>query len=311
MTAKSFHMQMRRDLKSTRGGCPSRRAFTFTELLVIVAVLALLLFVLFPAQADSRTKSRGVRCLDNMRQIMNAFMIYTQDNHDLFPPNPDDGNMILGHNWCGGQAGPGAAHEFNSEILANPQFCLIATYLNTNVSLFRCTADLRVGLYQGTNSAKFGTKVPAARSISMNHAVGTICPQFNAGGGHAGKPTLSSNGPWLDNNHSHKRNTPWRTYGRLSDLVVPGPAQIWVITEEDPLSINDAGFVFGMNFSEWIDFPSTQHGMAGVIGFADSHVELHRWTDSRTRAPVQITRVAVPGSADWAWLRDRTSARAQ
>jgi type II secretory pathway pseudopilin PulG len=302
-------MQTLQSHDPSRRGSSSKRAFTFTELLVVVGVLVLLLLVLIPAQADSHTKSQGIRCLDNMRQIMNAFMLYTQDNHDLFPPNPDDGNATLGHNWCAGQAGPGAANEFNSEILANPQLCLIATYLNTNVSLFRCTADLRVGIYQGTDPAKVGTKVRAARSISMNQAVGTVCPSFNSGTGHSGKPTLSVNGPWLDNAHSNRRNAPWRTYGRLSEVVIPGPANLWVMTEEDPFSINDGGFAFGMNSAEWIDFPSTLHGMSCVIGFADGHAELHKWVNQTTRVLQPIKRVAVPGSADWAWLKERTSTR--
>jgi prepilin-type N-terminal cleavage/methylation domain-containing protein len=304
-------MQTRQSYKTSRRGCSSKRAFTFTELLVVLLVLGLLLLVLIPAQADSRMKSKSVRCLNNLRQIMGAFMMYTHDNHDLFPPNPDDGNTP-GHNWCQGSAGRNGMDEFNPDILMDPQKCLITTYVNTNVSLFRCPSDVRVGYYQGTNVAKIGTVVPAARSISMNQAVGTICPGYDASGAHSGKPTLSVNGPWLDNSHGHRRNSPWRTYGRLSDIIIPGPANLWVIMEEDPNSLNDGGFAFGMNTAEWIDFPSTLHGMSGVITFADGHVEQHKWTDPRT--PVvggNVARRAIPGSADWAWLKDRTSARAQ
>src|SRR5262245_21865662 len=201
-------MQARRANKASRQGSSENRAFTFPELLVVLAVLALLLLIMMPAQADSRTKSQGVRCLDNLRQIMGAFMMYTHDNHDLFPPNPDDGNTVIGHNWCQGQGGVGGAAEFNPDILANPQRCLITTYVNTNVSLFRCTADLRVGNYQGTDPSKIGTKVPAARSIAMNQAVGTDCLSFVSGGVHSGAPTVAVNGPWLDNSHTHRRNNP-------------------------------------------------------------------------------------------------------
>ena len=66
--------------------------------------------------------------------------------------------------------------------------------------------------------------VPAARTGSMNQAVGTICPAFDSGGGHGGKPTWSVNGPWLDNQHSHHRNAPWRTYGKASEFQMPGAA---------------------------------------------------------------------------------------
>lgn len=301
-------MQKLQSHKASRRGSSANHAFTFTELLVVIVVLAVLLLILLPARADSRTKSQCVRCVDNLRQIMNAMMLYTRDNHDLFPPNPDDINMVTGHDWCPGAAGVAQAAEFNPDLIASR--CLLMPYVNTNVSLFRCTADLRMGIYQGTDPAKAGKRVPAARSISMNGAVGNICPGFNSGSGHFGKPTLPVNGPWLDNSHSHRRNSPYRTYGKLADVVAPSPARLSVIYEEDPFSLNDGTFSFGMNIAEWIDFPSTLHGMSGVIGFADSHVELHKWVNKSTVVPTPITRVAVPGSVDWAWVKERTSALA-
>ena len=216
-------------LFKSRHSSSSTAAFTLPELLVVICIVAFLGLVLLPAHAATRIKSQSIRCVDNLRELMRAVMMYTQDNHDFFPPNPDDSNTV-GHNWCQGQAGPGGAQQFNSDILADPTRCLITTYINTNVSLFRCTADLRIGTYQGTDPTKIGTKVPAARSVSMNFAVGTICPGFNNGGGHSGAPTLSVNGPWLDNSHGHRRNSPWRTYGRVSETMIPGPARLWVIT---------------------------------------------------------------------------------
>src|SRR6185369_9195889 len=179
--------------------------------------IVLLALVFLPAHAASRPKSQSVRCMDNLRQIMGAIMMYTHDNHDLFPPNEDDGGapLGLGHVWVFGIAGVGGPQEFNPDILANPTLCLITTYINTNVSLFRCPSDLRVGTYQGTDPAKLGSKVPASRSISMNGAVGTRCNSFPSG--HSGKPIIPVNGPWLDNNHSHTANQPWRTYGKVSE----------------------------------------------------------------------------------------------
>jgi len=289
------------------------RAFTFAELLVVIITVGLLALVLFPAHADSRTKSRSVRCVDNLREIMQAVMLYTRDNHDLFPPNEDSSGAPAGHVWVSGNTGVGGAQEFNPDILANPSLCLITAYINTNASLFRCPADLRVGVYQGTDPAKIGTKVPAARSISMNAAVGTICPAFNSGAGHAGKPVFSVNGPWLDNNHSHIRNQPWRTYGKVAETMIPGPARLWVMMEEDAYSINDGGLAFGMNYAEWIDFPGTRHAMGSVLAFADGNVELHKWVNQSTRViGGSVFRRTIAGDrSDWLWLTEHTSARAQ
>src|SRR5215471_3408022 len=86
-----------------------RHGFTLTELVVVVVLLGVLAFALFPAHAASRTKTQTVRCLSNLSQIMNALMMYTHDNHDFFPPNPDDGTMLNGYTWCQGIAGIGGS----------------------------------------------------------------------------------------------------------------------------------------------------------------------------------------------------------
>ncbi len=284
--------------------------FTLIELLVVVVMLLLLGWMLVPTHAATGVKSRSIRCLDNLHELMGAVIMYTQDNHDLYPPNPDDGNTVSGHNWCAGQAGVGGPAQFNPDLMSDPTRCLITAYIKSNVIRFLCPADTRMGQYQGADPARIGTQVPAVRSLAMNGAVGTVCPSFSGtGSSHSGKPTLSVNGPWLNNTHSHKRNSPWRTYGKVAETVVPGPAKLAVLLDEDAYSVNDASFSFGMNAAEWLDFPATRHSLGCTLAFADGRVEFHKWEDPRT--PVKdgnVTRRAVPGSADWQWLSERISA---
>lgn len=276
-------------------------AFTLAELLVVVLVLTLLAAVLLPGFAGtSDSRSRALTCINNQRSIMAATLMYAQDHADFLPPNPDDGNTVPGHSWCADRI-----LTYNSSLLASN--CLLMPYLRTNVALFRCTADSSVR-QSPSNPNLFQ---PVSRSISLNQAVGTICRQYDVGGGHGGKPVLSVNGPWLDNTHSHRRNNPYRTFGKTSEIISPTPAGLWVLLEEDPKSINDAGFAFGMNNSEWIDFPSTLHEFGCVFSFADGHAALRKWEDSRTLLKGAPIRIQVPGSKDWQWMANRTSARAQ
>lgn len=298
---------------------PQRFAFTLTELIVVLGLTSLLLLALCPARAGSRTKAQGIRCLDNARQIIAAIELYTQDDHDLLPPNPDDGTALPGYTWCVGQAGIGGSDQFDPDILSDVRRCVIAAYLNTNVSLFRCTADTRTGKYDGAglypNSPLIGKVVPAARTISMSQAVGTIDPQYsNSGGGHSGIPNLPVKGPWLTGAYGQNNavNGPYRTYGKLSQMVIPTPAQLNIITEEAPLSINDAGCATTVNPSSpgWIDYPSTLHNNGCVLSFADGHVELHKWTGSTLflSGPPGFLHV-FPTDPDWVWFAQRTSAR--
>ena len=301
-----------------------KTGFTLIELLVVLAVFGLLfVLLLLPTYADSRTKSRSLRCLDNMNRVITATMMYTHDNHDLFPPNPSDGSSSsLGYCWAVGnvaggmpnQSPPAGSATFNSDMSSNSNAFLLLRYAGGDSTVFRCTADPRKGYYSGTDFNKFGTIVPAIRSISMSVAVGTIDQSALNGGPHSGIPNQPVGGDWLTGvYHANRHNNPWRTYGSLVDMNIPIPANTCVMIEEDPYSINDGLFAFSAGMAKWIDFPSTRHNMACVISFGDSHVELHKWQNPAMRLTSGAGSIPpiTPNDPDWVWLQARTSVRAQ
>jgi hypothetical protein len=211
-------------------------------LLVVIAIIAILAALLLPALSRAKQRAQGALCLNNGKQLMVAMYFYANDNHDFYPPNPDDANNMPGYNWCGGSAGIGQDDEFNPDILLDPTRSLLIGYLGNNAAVFKCPADKREGVYQGTNPAFIGKIVPAARTFSMSQSVGTIDPGFEAsefsGSGyvHSGVPSLSVNGPWLDNTHNHHRNSPWRTFGKISEPArrrPPASGCSWMRTPAD------------------------------------------------------------------------------
>ena len=65
---------------------PSRMCgFTLVELLVVLAIIALLASILFPVFGQAREKARQVSCISNLRQQAQAIMMYTQDNNESYP----------------------------------------------------------------------------------------------------------------------------------------------------------------------------------------------------------------------------------
>jgi prepilin-type processing-associated H-X9-DG protein len=63
-----------------------RRAFAFIELLVILAVVAILAALLLPALAKAKAKAQRINCVNNLKQDGLAFRMWSDDNGDKYPP---------------------------------------------------------------------------------------------------------------------------------------------------------------------------------------------------------------------------------
>ena len=74
-------------MRQNRGG------FTLVELLIVVAIIALLAALLFPVFAKIRERGRQTVCLSNLRQLGLATALYAQDSDDRYPYGGDPGDL--------------------------------------------------------------------------------------------------------------------------------------------------------------------------------------------------------------------------
>ena len=63
-----------------------RKYFTLIELLIVIAIIAILAAMLLPALNKARDKAQQIKCVSNLKQLYTTLRLYADDNRDLLPP---------------------------------------------------------------------------------------------------------------------------------------------------------------------------------------------------------------------------------
>ena len=120
------------------------RAFTLIELLVVIAIIAVLMAILMPALNRARDQAKRIHCINNVKQLTFAWLLYKDDNDDSmvggFPDRTSDA-------WMRGPRGNDPDHT--EQCKEGLRQGLLYTYVK-NVDVYRCPSDDRIkreGMY--------------------------------------------------------------------------------------------------------------------------------------------------------------------
>src|ERR1019366_461385 len=280
-----------RNVRRVAGNFISARAFTLVELLVVIAVIAILAALLLPALAGAKSQAYRIICVSNQKQLIQAWTIYSGDNNERLVLNGGDSATTSAqpHLWAyGGNHGSVDALT-NDLYLTGANYALFAKILPTT-RIYKCPADTSVWPL-GTTTAKKRTEL---RSYSMT------C--------YLGIPTTGIMPPLAI-------NSAYKTYVKSSQINADRPVNRFVFIDVNPASICTPAFGVDMSLLTWIHLPSDLHRQRGVLAFADGHVEPHRWLDPRTMTHLAGAAAYIPhgtsaaNSPDLNWVGERTTSK--
>ena len=141
-----------------------RAAFTLIELLVVIAIIAILAAMLLPALSRAKEKANRVNCMSNLKQLQLCWQMYTDDNHEVVPPNENDHDTENAGSWIIGKV----TSDVNT---TNIERGILFPY-NRSVGIYKCPSD------KSYNTVA-GVKIPRTRSYSICSAVGKGGEKFS------------------------------------------------------------------------------------------------------------------------------------
>jgi prepilin-type N-terminal cleavage/methylation domain-containing protein len=240
----------------------SRRAFTLLELLVVIAMIAILAAILLPVLSKAKARGQAIACANNLMQLSTACKMYADDNYGKLVsswPLGFENYQVNPYSWCPGWAAFAVPQDYNYGPF--PQFDCTNVYALQQGAIWQYISS--AGVYRCPADKRSMGGLPVVRSYSMNSWMNGLSYDDPTG-------NTSFTTPEQDSDLTH-------VFFRKENQIAQ-PSERWYLIDEDGSTINDSMFVVDIGSENGIpDLPSTRHRSAYELNFADGHVESVKW----------------------------------
>jgi prepilin-type N-terminal cleavage/methylation domain-containing protein/prepilin-type processing-associated H-X9-DG protein len=234
----------------------SKRGFTLIELLVVIAVIAILMAILMPALQRAREQGQRAVCLNTLKQLSYAWLMYADDNDDRIV-NGETGIAPSGYHanepfWCG-QCWDQYSSPGGHRLTRDQQ-----------------STAIRAGVFwQGKYINDLGA---FACPTGMKDEMLTYNPFDGVNG-------LPRDGTYSGNIGLKGPNGKKLWVKKTNEIGQPATRLVFI---DEGWATPDSFAVHWNSTWQWWDQPVVRHGDGTNVSFADGHVEYHKWKGMTT-----------------------------
>jgi prepilin-type processing-associated H-X9-DG protein len=238
-----------------------------------------------------------MQCVSNLKQLQIGWHMYALDFSDFMVPNAPLTALNAASTWCGNVSEGWENQNANTNATVYTA-SIVGPYMGNQLGVYKCPGDY----LPSANGSRI-------RSYSMNAQMGNALPNVYSE---------------TDNNN----NGQYYVFKKFIELGVSSlsPSDAFIFCEEHMCSLSFDGYLQVDCLSgDWPDVPGCYHANTSAgFGFADGHVELHKWLTPSLKSPhvpyvvgyysdsggAYVSAISPGGKSnpDWQWFTTHATA---